>query len=155
MYDALIIARYVINYSNKKHFGISNLKLQELLYFIQVFFLMKYNHKCFKKEILAWDSSPIIPEVYSIYKNFANCNISYIDEYDDYNGLIITSKKFDDRIIESQDKKRINKVIKMFKDWSSVDLFKLIHNQDPWLNAHKAGKNAVITCKSIREYFSI
>ena len=36
----LDVARYIINYSNEKNYGISNLKLQKLLYFVQAFFLV-------------------------------------------------------------------------------------------------------------------
>ena len=34
-YDVLEICRHVINYSNEKDYGISNLKLQKVLYLIQ------------------------------------------------------------------------------------------------------------------------
>ncbi len=37
-YDALDIARYVIKYSNNRDYGVSNLKLQKILYFIKHIF---------------------------------------------------------------------------------------------------------------------
>lgn len=39
-YDVLEVCRHVINYSNEKEYGISNLKLQKVLYFIQAYFLI-------------------------------------------------------------------------------------------------------------------
>ena len=39
MYNALDVSRYIINYSNDKNYGISNLKLQKILYFVQAYFL--------------------------------------------------------------------------------------------------------------------
>ena len=36
-YDVLEVCRHVINYSNEKEYGISNLKLQKVLYFIQAY----------------------------------------------------------------------------------------------------------------------
>ena len=39
-YDVLEVCRHVINYSNEKEYGISNLKLQKVLYFIQSYFLI-------------------------------------------------------------------------------------------------------------------
>lgn len=39
-YDVLEICRHVINYSNEKDYGISNLKLQKMLYLIQAYFLI-------------------------------------------------------------------------------------------------------------------
>lgn len=41
MYNVLDISRYIINYSNDCNYIISNLKLQKLLYFIQVYFLIE------------------------------------------------------------------------------------------------------------------
>ena len=40
MNNVLDVCRYIINYSNKKDYVISNLKLQKILYFTQAFFLM-------------------------------------------------------------------------------------------------------------------
>lgn len=39
-YDVLEICRHVINYSNEQDYGISNLKLQKVLYLIQAYFLI-------------------------------------------------------------------------------------------------------------------
>lgn len=54
-YNVLDVCRYVINYSNDKDYGISNLKLQKILYFIQAYFLISANKKCFEEKIEAWD----------------------------------------------------------------------------------------------------
>ena len=39
-YDVLEVCRHVINYSNEQEYGISNLKLQKVLYLIQAYFLI-------------------------------------------------------------------------------------------------------------------
>ena len=38
-YKVLDVCRHVINYSNEHDYGISNLKLQKVLYFIQAYFV--------------------------------------------------------------------------------------------------------------------
>lgn len=57
MNNALDVARYVINYSNEKEYGISNLKLQKVLYFIQACYLISDLEQgpCFSERIEAWD----------------------------------------------------------------------------------------------------
>lgn len=40
-YNALDVSQYVIKYSNEQDYGISNLKLQKILYFIQAYFLIE------------------------------------------------------------------------------------------------------------------
>ena len=48
-YDVLEVCRHVINYSNEQDYGISNLKLQKVLYLIQAYFLIDKtkNASCF------------------------------------------------------------------------------------------------------------
>lgn len=55
MYNVLEICSYIINYSNEKEYDISNLKLQKLLYFIQIYFLINNDEPCFEEKIEAWD----------------------------------------------------------------------------------------------------
>ena len=69
MHSALDVARYIINYSNKKDYHISNLKLQKLLYFTQAYYLaFTDSHKpCFPERIEAWNFGPVVPEVYHFH----------------------------------------------------------------------------------------
>lgn len=55
-YDVLEICRHVINYSNEKDYGISNLKLQKVLYLIQdiIIYLPKMVSIWEKKDVL-WE----------------------------------------------------------------------------------------------------
>ena len=66
-YKVLDVCRHVINYSNEHDYGISNLKLQKVLYFIQAYFLTKKKDHtpCFDEKIEAWDFGPVVPEAMS------------------------------------------------------------------------------------------
>ena len=77
MYDAVSIARFVINYSNKQEYGISNLKLQKIMYFIQAYFLITQDKPCFSDDIEAWDFGPVVPAAYHEFKQFGSGNIPY------------------------------------------------------------------------------
>ena len=76
-YDVLDVAHYIITYSNEKNYGISNLKLQKLLYFVQAHFLLNQpKHKpCFDEPIQAWDIGPVIVKVYLQYKQYGSSDI--------------------------------------------------------------------------------
>lgn len=77
IYDAVGIAYYILKYSRKElNQGISNLKLQKILYFIQAEFLVKKDEPCFEEIIEAWDFGPVIPAVYQEFKVFGSNNIS-------------------------------------------------------------------------------
>lgn len=158
-YNVLDICRHVINYSNEHDYGISNLKLQKVLYFIQAYFLInKKNHNpCFDEKIEAWDFGPVVPEAYHEYKQYGNGDIPtiksyfYIDKDDIWNSKRV---EYNDDIINPNDKQLIDKVIDKFSDYSATDLVSLTHRQSPWIDAYAPHKNNEITIESIRRYFN-
>lgn len=159
LYNALDVSRYVIEYSNQKEYGISNLKLQKILYFIQAFFLISKENgsPCFKEKIEAWDFGPVVPEVYREYKQYGSSDIptmtSYI-EFDEENIWNSRRKLYGDHVIAEEDAKRINAVVDQFSRYSATDLVTLTHNQAPWENAYVPHRNNEITKEAIKEYFS-
>lgn len=158
-YLATDIARYIINYSNDKNYGVSNLKLQKLLYFVQAFFLVnnKEHCPCFSNQIEAWDFGPVVPDVYHEYKQYGSTDIPRIssififDKDNPWDGKIIN---FDDSFIAGSHKKLINEVVDHFADYSATDLVARTHCQAPWKNAYIPHQNNIITNESILEYFN-
>lgn len=142
-YDALTISRYIIDFSDRENFNISNLKLQKLLYFVQCHFLMQKNDICFKDNIEAWNLGPVIPSVYREYKKFGAGNIpsSYVRE------------KIKDDEIEPSDKKLISDVVVRLSEYSAMELVDITHNQSPWKNTYERNCNRTIQVESIKEYF--
>lgn len=160
MYNVLDVCRYVINYSNEQEYGISNLKLQKILYFIQAFFIIcKINNEpCFYEKIEAWDFGPVVPEAYQEYKRYGSGNIPTVDFYTQLNEEDIWDSEvvnYDDSIIKDSDKNLINQVINKFADYSATNLVSITHNQNPWKDAYKKGENNEITTEAIKEYFYI
>lgn len=157
-YDVLDVCRYVINYSNDKDYGISNLKLQKVLYFIQAYFLTNTpdNRSCFKERIEAWDFGPVVPEAYREYKQYGSANIPYITSFIDFDERCIWNserKYYDSNVISSEHKDMINDVIDQFSNYSATDLVTLTHKQAPWREAYVPHMNNEITLDAIRQYF--
>lgn len=158
-YNVLDICRHAINYSNESDYGISNLKLQKVLYFIQAYFLTKKKEHdpCFDERIEAWDFGPVVPIAYHEYKQYGSGDIptieSYImvDENDIWNSKRV---EFDDTTIKNEDKVLIDKVIDKFADYSATDLVSLTHRQSPWIDAYVPYQNNEITNEAIKEYFN-
>lgn len=144
-YDVLDVCEYVIYYSNKKDYGISNLKLQKILYFIQAYFLINNPSRCcFGEKIEAWDIGPVIPKAYRAYKRFGGCDIPLLPEFEN---------KANHSCILDQDKQLINTVIDKFADYSAVDLYDLTTLQSPWLDSYFPNLDREITPETIKEYF--
>lgn len=158
-YNVLDVCRHVINYSNERNYGISNLKLQKILYFVQAYFLIntKDNTPCFCEKIEAWDFGPVVPEAYCEYKQYGSGNIPTIKSYilfDKENIWNSKRVKFEDTIISDDDKKLIDTVVDMFADYSATDLVSITHSQSPWIDVYERRKNNEITTDAIREYFN-
>lgn len=155
-YKALDISRYIINYSNQKNYGVSNLKLQKLLYFVQAEFLAYSDDKapCFDEEIEAWGFGPVVPCVYQAFKQYGSGNIPSITEYTEITDTWQISKKtFSKNIIKARDRKKIADIIEGLSEYSATALVSITHNQAPWMNSYEKGMNNVITKRSIQEYF--
>lgn len=158
MYPVLDICRYIINYSNKKNYEISNLKLQKLLYFVQACFLCFSQDKkpCFPEQIEAWDFGPVVPQAYHEYKQYGSGHIPPVDSYLSLKtGDIweIERVPYHDNIIAEKDKEMIERVVDQFASFSATDLVTLTHHQAPWKQAYQPHANQVIRNEAIKEYF--
>lgn len=156
-YDVLDVARYVINYSNEKGYGCSNLKLQKLLYLTQAYFLISTNGPLFLNEIQAWDFGPVIPDAYHEFKRFGAGDIPFVTRYFEMpDGTLSTlcECQYDPELIDKKTKRLINDVVDNFKDYTSTALVTLTHNQAPWKDNFVPNEQKVIPLDQIRAYFS-
>ena len=64
MYDAVSVAKYVINYCMKKAAPVTNLKLQKILYYLWIEFYKATGKPLFNNTIRAWPLGPVVPDVY-------------------------------------------------------------------------------------------
>ena len=159
-YKVLDVCRHIINYSNEHDYGISNLKLQKVLYFIQAYFLTKKKDHtpCFYEKIEAWDFGPVVPEAYLEYKQYGSGDIPTIKSFimfDENNVWNSKRVKFEDTTISDDDKSLIDKVIDKFADYSATDLVSLTQKQSPWNDTYIPYQNKEITIGSISEYFKV
>lgn len=155
MNKVLDVARYIINYSNEHKQMITNLKLQKILYFVQADFLVNRSEPCFEECIEAWDFGPVVPDVYHEYKKYGNRALPYIKEYIDFRENIWDSKviSYDENTICIKDREMINEMIDGCSKYTAGELVEITHNQSPWIEAYKSGRNNVIENDKIRKFF--
>ncbi len=139
VYTAENVANYFIYLSskivgdNKEREGITNLKLQKILYFAQAYFVAKIGRTLFKEKIEAWEYGPVVPVVYHEYKK--NGNRPIVLEHD-----IST--------ISVTDKKSLDIVWENFGGYSARRLVDMTHAHKPWKEA-----SGEITLKSLADYY--
>ena len=154
MYKALDVARYIINYANDNNIIISNLKLQKILYFVQLEFLLRNkNQPCFSDAIEAWDFGPVVPCVYhefKIYGAFPIPKISYV--YNMGSNFLNIKREDYSSTISIKDKSVIEDVVNECDRFSASQLVDITHNQTPWKRAYAFGKNSVISVDWLRDF---
>lgn len=156
MYDVLDVSRYVINYSHEQGYLITPLRLSRLLYFIQGEFLAETGAKCFDDYILATDNGIIVP---SAQKEFGNKGRSTIPPVDIYIVTINNKKwkfkrvKFDDTIIQDEDKRIIREVVDEWSDKTISDMAREIYNEEAWIRTYKKGEVIAIPTLLLKNCF--
>ena len=154
MFDAKDIALWFIYKSNaeekinsisdEEYEGISDLKLQKLLYYAQGICLSMTGKILFPNKIYAWEHGPVIKEVYEIYKNFGS---NYIKGINNEENDKIVSK------IESN--KEVSKILNIVYDnfaiYTAWQLRNMTHEEgSPW---SMTKNNEEITIDLIKKYF--
>lgn len=129
MYKAENIADYVLWYSRHVYQMIDNLKLQQVLYFLQADFLVNAEKSLFDNRIEAWDWGAVVPSVYFRYKRYGSSAIPYFP---------FKSKTYPNEnvYISDVDKNRINRLLDRVLPYTGVQLREFVHNQTPWIKAY-------------------
>ena len=156
MYNALDIARYVINYCNKKGYLISNLRLQKLLYFIQANFIMSKKKLCFSEPIECWQYGPVIRNVYLEFKVNGSDSIESIDKYEQYNldTNSFDEVKFNFDFKNEEDKELVEETIEYASEMTTRELVDITHKQTPWSKNYKSNCKKEIPEEDMFKYFS-
>lgn len=136
MYNALDIAKYVINYCNEKQKPISNLKLQKILYFLWIDYFKATQQYLFSNEIYAWKFGPVVPDVYY--------------EFCAYGGLPI-EKNFS-ITLEAKDKLIVDNIIDKYSKLSAFQLVEKTHQSNTaWYKTfNEIGQKEIISFKQIK-----
>ena len=120
--------------------GISNLKLQKLLYYSQGFSLAINNRPLFRDAIEAWEHGPVVPNVYYKYKDYGSNNIPIPEGTD----LSLVASNNDIKEV-------IDEVYNVYGQFSAWKLRDMTHKEPPW---NETPKGNVISLDKLRSYFS-
>lgn len=74
-HSAMEFARYIIDLCTNIGSSISDLKLQKVLYYIQLAFILNRKEDAFVDEMEAWPYGPVVREVYNNYSSYGSTKI--------------------------------------------------------------------------------
>ncbi len=118
--------------------GISNLKLQKLMYYAQGFYSAIYDNPLFENEIQAWTHGPVVPDIYHTYKKHGRAPIPLPGD-------------FDRESLNQEEFSLVEEVFEVFGQYSAWRLRTMTHEERPWVNHENEA--APIPFPEIIEYF--
>ncbi len=160
VYKALDIAYWFLfkNYVEKKEHeddldiyeGISNMKLQKLLYFAQGCFLAITDKKLFNEDLLAWKHGPVVR---TVYEEFAYLSGNEID----IDSLRNKEEQMEIFAILDADlavKPILEEVYNTFNQYTAWQLRNISHEKGgAWEKVYDKNNNTIIPVESIKKYF--
>lgn len=141
-----LIADYFINKNNQEKKGLTNKKLQKLLYYAQAWNLVLNNKKMFVEDIEAWVHGPAIPKVYGQFKEFG------------FKDIIKKINEIEFSQLPKEEKTVLDAVWEIYGKYDADYLELLTHSEEPWQEARKnsheyEASNETISPSKMKEYY--
>lgn len=126
---------------NEQGDGMSNLKLQKLLYFAQGWYMARYGKPLFAAPIEAWRLGPVVPLIYSEYQRFGKNPIHDAPPTED----AFTAEEFE----------LLMDIVREYWQFSTSALVDMAHEAGtPWAKAYRADTPHIpLDNAEIRKYF--
>lgn len=149
-YSAIDVAKRFLELAQAENMGLTNMKLQKLVFFSQVVAMTMFDQPIHGNASLAWDFGPVVKELYDVVFALAvpkkNKEIS-LDE-PDVSAAFANAAKIDDGEALGITRAVWNK----FKNWSAFRLSDLTHRPgSPWATVYATNQYAVIPLELIKE----
>ncbi|MCK5716558.1 MAG: SocA family protein [Thiomargarita sp.] len=118
--------------------GLTNLKLQKLVYYAQGFYLAMFDKPLFTETLEAWIHGPVVPTLYHAYKQYGQDCVPIPDDF----SL--------DRLTH-EDFELLNEVYCVFGQYTAWKLRDMTHEELPWKN-HESD-SSMIPLSELKSYF--
>ncbi|MBV1959872.1 MAG: DUF4065 domain-containing protein [Pseudomonadales bacterium] len=133
------VAKFFLCLDDKKEGdGISNLKLQKLVYYAQGFHNAIHDEPLFDEAISAWFHGPVVESLYRTYKEYGREHIPVPPD-------------FESSSLDQRESDLVEEVFEVFGQFSAWKLRNMTHEEPPWINHEESGD--VIPLTEITEYF--
>lgn len=117
------VSKYIINNAE-----VTNMSLQKILYYVQVFFYVLHEKIAFTNKCSAWEYGPVFGSIYYKYKSFNNT---------------ILSDKLPKNSIPNDLKDVVDSVINYFGCFTGSVLVNFTHNEDPWIECYNTDEQCI------------
>lgn len=121
--------------------GISNLKMQKLVYYAYGFYYGLYHQPLFEDEIQAWPHGPVILSLQQKYHTYGNSSIPFNPETSTPTAFSEEQEDF------------LQDIYWEFSQYSAWKLADMTHDEAPWEKARANTTSTIIPAESIHSYF--
>ena len=118
--------------------GMTNLKLQKLLYYEQGYHLAAFDSPLFEEPVEAWMYGPVVPAAYDYYHQYGAQALPVEDD--------VISLTDDEEELFSQ-------VFEAFREFSAIGLMNKTHQEYPWASKKDHGRGVVISQSAMKAFF--
>ena len=149
-YSAIAVAKRFLELAQPENVGLSNMKLQKLVFFSQVVALKMFGVPVHENASLAWDFGPVVRELYDLVHSLA---IARPDKQISLNEHEVAAVFEDVEKITDTDVLGVTRAVwNKFKAWTAFQLSDLTHRPgSPWATIYSRSQYAVIPLELIQE----
>ena len=133
---ALELSPYLVAKSNLAGDGITNKKLQKLLYYVKAWGLVYFEDGIIEDDFEAWVHGPVCPVVYQEYKRFG-FNLIDDDMTEGQAMEIVESFRRDKDCSWTDKMDLVDAVFEKYGQMTSLQLEMLTHQEEPWIEARR------------------
>lgn len=136
-------ANYLVYIMGEAFDDLTNMKINKLLYYAQGYHLREFGKPLFDDAIEAWEHGPVVPEVYTAYRQYGEKPITLYDDSDVAN-------------VPPEAEDILFAVARKYGKYTASALRNMTHViGSPWNNVYKSGRqHIVIPERLMQEYFA-
>lgn len=133
-YSALELASYIVKEMNARELYLDHLKLQKLLYYINVYWMDKFGVTATMENTEKWQLGPVIKEVYSEYKVNGSYPITEVPKKLVFNreSFFIRYETIEAPSLKQEEVELISEVLEVYGKKGSFELVDETHEHSPW-----------------------
>lgn len=142
MASAIDVAAYILEQTG----SVTTMKLQKLVYYTQVRFLVTSGRPLFGDEIQAWANGPVSPNLYRMHSGRYMIGKGGLGPFGSPD------------VLSNSEKAAASIVVERLGSYSGEELRELTHSERPWQDARKGFApgdrcNALITVESMKSFY--
>lgn len=145
------VAKYIIKYANDNNHHLSVFKLENLLYYVNIYSLIETNEPMFNSQVELTDYGIRYPEIKAYFGRLDYMHMCHKDVYLEDSGRLIPKEVPYEDTLTDDDKDIVHPVLEKLIDVPEIYVQVLIRSQEPYIIAKE--NNIKISYEMLYDYF--